>query len=173
MFVFSEIDKMPPGLIDTIKPYLDNHDEINGVDYRNAIFLFLSNTASTAIAQRTLDVFHEGKDRESIELNDMERIIINYVAESKTGGLYKSEVMLLQTMTAYIPFLPLERKHVKQCIKSHLLSKKYFKNYGDIMEEDVTNIAEQITYSPDGEGLFSTTGCKRIPEKTVYVMGED
>ena len=41
LFIFDEIDKMPAGLIDTIKPYLDYHEELDGIDYRHAIFIFL------------------------------------------------------------------------------------------------------------------------------------
>ena len=41
MFVFDEMDKMQPGLIDSIHPYLDYHDKLDGVSYRNAIFIFL------------------------------------------------------------------------------------------------------------------------------------
>ena len=41
LFIFDEIDKMPGGLIDTIKPYLDYHEALSGVDYRHAIFIFL------------------------------------------------------------------------------------------------------------------------------------
>jgi hypothetical protein len=41
LFIFDEIDKMPHGIIDTLKPYLDYYEELAGVDYRNAMFLFL------------------------------------------------------------------------------------------------------------------------------------
>lgn len=41
MFIFDEMDKMHPGLIDSIKPYLDFYDNLNGVSYRQAIFIFL------------------------------------------------------------------------------------------------------------------------------------
>ena len=40
-FIFDEMDKMPAGLIDTIKPYLDYYDQLSGVDYRKATFFFL------------------------------------------------------------------------------------------------------------------------------------
>ena len=40
-FIFDEMDKMPAGLIDTIKPYLDYYDNLRGVDYRKATFFFL------------------------------------------------------------------------------------------------------------------------------------
>ena len=46
MFIFDEIDKMPPGLMDTIKPYLEYYDNLNGVNYRKAIFLFLRSVST-------------------------------------------------------------------------------------------------------------------------------
>ena len=173
MFVFDEIDKMPPGLIDTVKPYLDYYDDLNGIDYRKAIFIFLSNTAGSDITQHTLNVWYENKDRDSIELKDMERLITTSAINTKTSGFYCSDILLNHKISAYIPFLPLERKHIRQCIKDYLLSKKYYKTDGDICEENVTEIADQLQYYP-GEGqIFSTTGCRRVPEKTAYVMEED
>ncbi|MEQ2216142.1 hypothetical protein XENOCAPTIV_011288 [Xenoophorus captivus] len=41
MFIFDEMDKMPPGLIDSIKQYLDYHVKLDGVSYRKSIFIFL------------------------------------------------------------------------------------------------------------------------------------
>lgn len=41
MFIFDEMDKMHPGLIDSIKPYLDYYDKLDGISYRKAIFIFL------------------------------------------------------------------------------------------------------------------------------------
>ena len=41
LFVFDEMDKMPVGLLDAIKPFLEHYPEINGVDYRKSIFIFL------------------------------------------------------------------------------------------------------------------------------------
>uniref|UniRef100_A0A7M4E6W3 Torsin family 1 member B n=1 Tax=Crocodylus porosus TaxID=8502 RepID=A0A7M4E6W3_CROPO len=41
MFIFDEVDKMPPGLIDSIKPFLDYYETLDGVSYQEAIFIFL------------------------------------------------------------------------------------------------------------------------------------
>lgn len=76
-------------------------------------------------------------------------------------------------ITAYIPFLPLERRHIRQCIRDYLLLKKYYKSEKEIREEKVREIAEQLPYHPQDEQLFSTTGCKRVPEKADYVMTDD
>jgi hypothetical protein len=34
LFVFDEVDKIPKGVLDAVKPFLDYHEEINGVDFR-------------------------------------------------------------------------------------------------------------------------------------------
>ncbi len=41
LFVFDETDKIPIGLIDTIKAYIDYNLEIEGTDFRKAVFIFL------------------------------------------------------------------------------------------------------------------------------------
>ena len=41
LFVFDEIDKIPIGLMDTIKAYIDFNQEIDGNDYRSSVFIFL------------------------------------------------------------------------------------------------------------------------------------
>ncbi|XP_075416765.1 torsin-1B isoform X2 [Tenrec ecaudatus] len=42
VFIFDEMDKLHPGLIDAIKPFLDYYEQVDGVSYRKAIFIFLS-----------------------------------------------------------------------------------------------------------------------------------
>ena len=87
-----------------------------------------------------------------------------------SGGFYHSDILLNHKISAYVPFLPLESKHIRQCIKDYLLSRKYYKTYGDICEEKVTEIADQLQYYPWEGQIFSTTGCRRVPEKTALVM---
>lgn len=41
LFIFDEIDKIPPGILDILTPYIDYHEQYGGVDYRNTIFIFL------------------------------------------------------------------------------------------------------------------------------------
>jgi len=35
------MDKMPVGIIEAIKPFIDHYPEIDGTDFRKSIFLFL------------------------------------------------------------------------------------------------------------------------------------
>lgn len=41
LFIFDEAEKLHSGLINAIKPYMDHYDNVDGVNYRGAIFLFL------------------------------------------------------------------------------------------------------------------------------------
>ena len=49
LFIFDEMDKMPTGLIDVLKPFLDHYPPDEGkIDYRQSIFIFLSNTGGSS-----------------------------------------------------------------------------------------------------------------------------
>lgn len=41
VFIFDEMDKLHPGIIDAIKPFLDYYEQVDGISYRKAIFIFL------------------------------------------------------------------------------------------------------------------------------------
>ena len=44
LFVFDETDKIPIGLMDTIKAYIDFYSEVDGVMFRKSVFIFLRYT---------------------------------------------------------------------------------------------------------------------------------
>ena len=92
-------------------------------------------------------------------------------AHAITGGLWHSE--LKDQITAYLPFLPLERHHVKQCIKYGLVQKGYYKSIHNVPMQKVNDIADELTYYPEGVNIFSTTGCKRVADKIDLVMMGD
>lgn len=49
IFIFDEMDKMPSGLIDAIKPFIDHYEDIAGVDYRRTVFIFLRLVLQTVL----------------------------------------------------------------------------------------------------------------------------
>ena len=51
----------------------------------------------------------------------------------------------------YIPFLPLERVHVKNCIRNELVNSELRGYSKEMLEKDVNEIAEQMSYEPEGE----------------------
>ena len=98
------------------------------------------------------------------------RTSIEMIFVSLTGGLWHSELITKHLITAYIPFLPLERRHIKQCIRDGLILNRYYKSQDRISEKKVQEIADELTYYPEGVGIFSTTGCKRVNEKIGLIM---
>lgn len=47
LFIFDEVEKMPPGIFDDISTYLDYHKHVNQQNYRHSVFIFLTNAAGT------------------------------------------------------------------------------------------------------------------------------
>ena len=87
VFVFDEIDKMPEGMIDGIKPFIDLYESVDGQNFRKAIFIFLSNTGGTDIARVTYRAWTEGKRREEIAYSDLESLVENG-AFTELGGQF-------------------------------------------------------------------------------------
>ena len=67
---------MPAGVLDGIRAYLDYIDRVDGVDYRRAIFIFLSNTGGKEITKKVHDVWLKGEmKREELTVRDFERLV--------------------------------------------------------------------------------------------------
>ncbi|XP_049950969.1 torsin-1B-like isoform X2 [Schistocerca serialis cubense] len=94
MFVFDEVDKMPPGVFDSMKPYLDHHGWFDHVDFRNAIFIFLSNTGSNVITRTMIELYKNGRKRNDLKLSDFENLIASGAFNEKVT---RAVVMLVMT----------------------------------------------------------------------------
>lgn len=75
LFIFDEVDKIPDGVLNHLKPLLDYTTTVEKVDYRQAIFIFLSNTGSSLITENILNLYDNGYRRENIRLSDFENLI--------------------------------------------------------------------------------------------------
>ncbi|VDD91730.1 unnamed protein product [Enterobius vermicularis] len=167
LFIFDEVDKMPSKVMDVIKPFIDHYDSLEGVDYRKNIFIFLSNSGGNEIAQRTLQHYNAGKMREQITLEEMERVLIQEAFNSE-GGLKTSELISRHLIDHFVPFLPLERKHILLCIRDYLRSQGY-----TVTNERITDIAETLQYFPKSNGIYSSSGCKRVAQKAELYMSKE
>jgi len=166
LFIFDEIDKMPEGMIDGIKPFIDHHENVEGVNFRKAIFLFLSNTGGREITLKTYNFWENGKKREEIQYHDLEELV-NMGAFNELGGLHKSSVIEKSLIDVYVPFLPLERSHVKRCIERDVAARN-----DSLTETQIQEIADELVYWPTDTRLYSTTGCKRVAPKVDLYLEE-
>ncbi|XP_058465250.1 torsin-like protein isoform X4 [Malaya genurostris] len=115
LFVFDETQKMPKGAFDSIVTLLDHHSSYKGYDFSKAVFIFLSNSAGVEIARKLKSIIDSGRWRDETKLEDFERIA-ELGAYNMLGGLQESGLIASHVIDHFIPFLPLEPRHVEQCI---------------------------------------------------------
>lgn len=168
MFVFDEVDTMTPKLLNVLVPFLDR--ETIEVFYNNgkiriimnkAIFIFLSNTGHFSISDIMLKQRQQGKTRDNAKMSDFEQIIPN-IAYKEQGGFEESETISSASIDHYVPFLPLEREHVKLCIK-----RAYEIRNSTVTIDDIDDIMLHITFGPEPENIYAKSGCKRIEQKVI------
>lgn len=163
LFIFDEIDKMSAGLIDAIQPFIDFHDHVDNINYRHTIFLFLSNTGGDLITRQMIKSWKNGQSRQDVALKDMEILLQNLAFNNKEEtGLWHSSLLEKNLINALIPFLPLEKVHVKNCARDYLLSKSHPNLASD--ENFLAKVVDQLIYQPKNIELYSTSGCKRVAQ---------
>ncbi|XP_035684005.1 torsin-like protein [Branchiostoma floridae] len=90
LIIFDEMEKMPGQLIDTIKPFVEESEAVDGVDYRKAIFILLSNSAQGLIEEQTLLLRRDKSlERETFRLKGFQKLIRDHalgVTPDKDGG---------------------------------------------------------------------------------------
>ncbi|XP_050952748.1 torsin-1A-like [Labeo rohita] len=164
MFIFDEMEKMHPELIDTLKAFLDYNARVDGVSFRNAVFIFLSNSGGNVITEVALDFWREGKDREKIWMNskELETKIFQDIFNNKKSGFLYSSIIDHHLVDHYIPFLPLELKHVRQCVMAEMIHLKINQDY-DLADK----VARDMPFFPEKQKIFALKGCKSVRQKLM------
>ena len=139
-------------MIDAIKPFIDHHDLVGGLNFRRSIFIFLSNTGGRDITKETQKMWQKGRRREDLLYTDLEKLI-NDGAFNELGGLHHSSVIDSSLIDVYVPFLPLERQHVRRCVIKEAKDRNL-----TMTEEDIMGIVDSLSYWPSDTKLYSTTG---------------
>ncbi|KAK2885312.1 hypothetical protein Q8A67_016149 [Cirrhinus molitorella] len=162
MFIFDEVDMMQPQMIDGIKHFLDYNSYVDGVSFRNAIFVFLSNAGGNVISEVALGFWREGRRREEIMMNSMEleAKISQHIMNEETGGFSQSSLINKHLIDHYVPFLPLELEHVRQCVMAEMVHMKMTQDY-DLADK----VARDRPFFPEKEKIFAVKGCKTVRQK--------
>ncbi|XP_068729354.1 torsin-1A-like [Montipora capricornis] len=165
LFIFDEMDKIHSGMMDTIKDaILDYRGKSTTAGYQNMVFIFLSNSGGQAINDHVLRHVFEGKIRESLTSSELENIFHGVI--ENTPDIWFADLLKEDVIDHLVPFLPLERMHVKQCIRRDLIKKGFA-----VEETMVKNIADQMDYFPRGHNFFSVSGCKKVSSRVDVIMG--
>lgn len=160
MFIFDEVDKMDPGLMDTIKRFLDHWTSAEEVWLRKSIVIFLSNFGGESIKDTTLQLLNAGWNREEIKVEHLESSLI--LPGFNTGQSAYSRTSLIEKflIDVYVPFLPLEYKHVVQCVMATM------ENVGIKPDRIVADkLVQDLVFVPPYDRIFSLNGCKRVQNR--------
>ncbi|XP_016146899.1 torsin-1A-like isoform X2 [Sinocyclocheilus grahami] len=157
-----DLYSMHPQLIDAIKPFLDYNARVDGVSFRKAIFVFLSNAGGDVITGVTLDFWREGNIRENLWMDskELEIKISQNIFNDKNSGFLHSNIIDEHLVDHYIPFLPLELKHVRQCVMVEMVHLNVTQD-SDLADE----VARDMPYFPKEERIYAVKGCKSVRQK--------
>ncbi|XP_029367036.1 prosalusin [Echeneis naucrates] len=165
IFIFDEMEKMPPGLIDVLEPFLGPSHVVFRTNYRKAIYIFISTAGEEVINKAALENRQAGRDREEIKLADLQKDIEQTLYNNNTSGFFQSRIIQQNLVTCFVPFLPLSRRHVERCVHSQLCQQ------GSCGRSDVVEaVGGNMIYSPIQGQYFSTTGCKAVPAKINFFL---
>ncbi|CAL1615067.1 unnamed protein product [Knipowitschia caucasica] len=160
VFLFDEMEKMPPGLIDVLEPFLGPFHVVYSTNYRKAIYVFISTVGEEVISKAVLAARRSDRDRDEIRLNELQEAIAHEAFNSTDSGFSGSRVVSQGLVTVFVPFLPLTRAHVERCVRAQLCQR------GHCGRSDVVQaVGGALSYSPKHGQYFSTTGCKAVPAK--------
>ncbi|GAB0092964.1 Torsin [Sergentomyia squamirostris] len=166
LFVFDEVDKMPSTILNGISSMLDSNYAQKEAIFNKPIYIFLSNTAGSEISKQLTLLMNKGLSREDTELHHFEKITQAAVANAPgaPGVLVSSGLIKNAIIDFFIPFLPLEQRHLRKCIE-----REFLKTGITPSKEQIDEILRDVDY--DSENVFfAANGCKKMEKKVgVFV----
>ncbi|XP_058395964.1 torsin-3A isoform X1 [Diceros bicornis minor] len=166
LFIFDEAEKLHPELLEALRPHLGRQAPENyKAQSLRTIFLFLSNLGSNIINEEVLNLLKAGWLREEITLEHLEPRLQAQIVESTDSAFGHSCLVKENLIDFFVPFLPLEYRHVRLCARDAFLSQELL-----YTEEALDEIAKMMVYVPKEEQLFSSQGCKSISQRINYFL---
>ncbi|KFO30679.1 Torsin-3A, partial [Fukomys damarensis] len=166
LFIFDEAEKLHPELLELLGPHLERQaPEVRRTESQRTIFLFLSNLGGNVINEVVLNLLKAGWAREEITVEHLEPRLQAEIRESTESGFGHSRLVKENLIDFFVPFLPLEYRHVRLCVRDAFLSQGLL-----YTEEVLDEVAKMMTYVPREEQLFSSQGCKSISQRINYFL---
>lgn len=133
----------------------------------HAILFYHRNSGGDAINWKTNELRSAGFPRDSISYKEYDSIL--HSKALREGGLKDADLIDRGIIDLFVPFLPLEKEHVKMCIVQYLRDhRNYTQPEMKPGKQFIEKVADQITFIPDTD-VYSRFGCKRVPT-TVDIM---
>ena len=103
--------------------------------------------------------------KKDFELLLMKKIIFNRYSNT-SKGILQTNLLRNNLIDLFIPFLPLDTEHVRQCavkefeLRALELDIKNHNNFD--INRTASLILDRLFFTPNGYFKYSTSGCKRI-----------
>ncbi|XP_048213323.1 torsin-3A [Perognathus longimembris pacificus] len=166
LFIFDEAEKLHPELLEVLGQYLEPRvSKGPQAEPPKAIFLFLSNLGGSVINEGVLNLLLSGQSREEITMEHLEPYLQADITESTDSGFGHSCLVKKNLVDFFVPFLPLEYRHVRLCVRDAFVSREL-----QYTEAALDEIAKMMIYVPKEVQLFSSQGCKLISQRINYFL---
>lgn len=89
------------------------------------------------------------------------------------GGLARVSLIDRHLVTFFVPFLPLEREHIRGCIKQQLqiILENDAYEYELSVEKIINSVLGLVEFNRSPSNLeYSLSGCKKVQQKLNYVF---
>ncbi|XP_062565379.1 torsin-1A isoform X1 [Armigeres subalbatus] len=166
LFIFDDVEEMPPGILNYIVHILDHNLILDGVSLSKAIFIFISNIGGVEISQILRNLLENGGTRENADFHDFESALQLASYDSENNGFFRSQLIDSYVVDYFVPFLPLEESHVRSCIMQEFFLLNITEQQID--DDMLRKITRHITF----DGIFVNGGCKRITKKVGALVRE-
>ncbi|KAM4722910.1 torsin-3A [Rhinophrynus dorsalis] len=160
LFVFDEADKIPVALLDSLLPFLRPAETHKS----QSIFIFLSAMGANGINEVALNFWRAGRHREEITADDTDRPLKAAIKRKEGDMFLPSRLLQEGLIDAVVPFLPLERAHVKLCARDCFVARGL-----PYTETALQKVIQELLFVPKEEQLFSAKGCKLVAQR-IYFM---
>ncbi|KAM8930603.1 torsin-3A [Pelodytes ibericus] len=157
LFVFDEADKLPVDLLDSIYPHLGHLET-------QSIYIFLSSLGSNAINEVALSYWRAGRHRHEITTDDLDRPLKAAIRENQGNAFLLQHLLIKDLVDVFVPFLPLERAHVKLCARDSYVARGL-----PYTETALDTVIEELLFVPKEEKLFSAQGCKLVTQRINFL----
>jgi hypothetical protein len=148
IFIVDEVDKTTSTVLENLHRTLAELSVTLLDSEVRTVIILLSNDGATDINSHLTNVLALGKSRDTVRPKDLQPILTSrWLAKMYSDRL----------IDIIVPFLPLERQHVIQCIEYELKMRGL-----KASEELVRNILSNLQFFPPDMQFFVKTGCRRV-----------
>jgi len=148
LFVIDEVDKTTPAATEILYATLADLPRLSRGGATRAVILLLSNDGAMNTNMFLSQVLAGGRSRDTVQLSDLQPIM---------DSMWLTKMIGDKVVDVVVPFLPLEKEHVVQCIEAELALRHLVAT-----QELIQDILNYLQFFPADSELFASTGCRRI-----------